>query len=57
MEEKNIKITLEEYRDLLRKAERIATVERMFASGYVSSDDIKAVLGIKEEKESEDEAV
>lgn len=49
MNENTITITMDEYKDLVSKAERIAAVERMFASGsYVSTDDIKPVLGINE---------
>ena len=53
-----ITITLEEYRNLIAKAERIETVGRMIGSGnYVSVDDIKAVLDISKVKENEDETV
>lgn len=54
MNEATITITLEEYKDLLRKAERVATVERMVEnSGYVSVEDVELVLGIKKEKGDE----
>lgn len=43
-----ITITLEEYRNLIAKAERIETVGRMIGStNYVSVDDIKAILDIE----------
>lgn len=49
MNENTITITLEEYKELLKKAERIAAVERMFnQTSYVNTEDIKIVLDIKE---------
>jgi hypothetical protein len=49
MEEKTVEITVQEYHELLRKAERIAAVERLCArSSYVCVDDVKHVLDIKE---------
>lgn len=49
MNENTITITLDEYRELLAKAERIATVERMIDStNYVNVDEIKAILGIEQ---------
>ena len=50
MEARTITIALEEYKDLLKKAERIATLERMQTSVYIP-DDIKNVLDISEKKE------
>lgn len=48
MNENTITITLEEYNELLRKAERIAVVERMCESKtYYSENDFVTVLGIK----------
>lgn len=46
-------ITLEEYKELCEKAERIATIERLMnANSYVTVADILAILGIdKSEKE------
>jgi hypothetical protein len=53
MNENTITITLEEYKELLRKAERIATVERMIAStNYVNVEDIEVALDIKKAKEN-----
>lgn len=50
MTENTITITLDEYRELLKKAERIAAVERMLTiTKYVSMDDVKIVLGIGKE--------
>ena len=58
MNENTITITLDEYRDLIAKTERIATVVRMFANTkYVTMDDIKVVLDINEVKENENETV
>ena len=58
MNENTITITLDEYRDLIAKAERIATVVRMLANTkYVTMDDIKVVLDINEVKENENETV
>ena len=52
MNENTITITLDEYKELLKKAERIDTLERMYEGGcYVSDDDVKTVLGIKKAKE------
>lgn len=49
--EHQIIIKVEEYRELVAKAERIAAVGRMVASGeYISTGDIIAVLGIQEGK-------
>lgn len=49
MNENTITITLDEYKELVSKAERIAAVERMFATGsYIGTEDIKPVLGIVE---------
>ena len=43
-----IKISISRYDELVKASERIAAVERMFKSGnYVSTDDIKVVLGIE----------
>lgn len=52
MNENTITISLDEYKELLNKAERIAIVERLSASNYIS-DDIRAVLGISVKKEGE----
>ena len=52
MENRNI--TLEEYRELIKKAERISAAERLINSGgYVTVDDIAAILDIKRVKENE----
>ena len=54
MENNTITITLDEYRELLAKAERIAAAGRMInADGYVTIDDISVVLDIKRVKENE----
>ena len=51
---KNRNINLEEYAELVKKAERIAATERLINSGsYVTVDDIAAVLDIKRRKENE----
>lgn len=58
MNENTITITLDEYRDLIAKAERIEAVGRMLGTlQFVNVDDIKAVLGITEVKENENETV
>lgn len=58
MNENTITITLDEYRSLIAKTERIEAVGRMFDStAYVNTDDIKAILGINETKEKENETV
>lgn len=47
MEEKTVEITVAEYHELLRKAERIAVLERMVSTGnYVSTSDMLAVLDL-----------
>ena len=52
-----ITITKEEYLELVKKAERIEAVKRMFArERYVSEEDIKVVLDIEEE-EGEDGSI
>ena len=53
MNENKVEITVAEYHDLLRKAERIAVLGRMVATGdYISTGDMLAVLDIKKpEKE------
>lgn len=49
--EHSIIISVEEYRDLVAKAERIAAVERMVTKGdYVSTGAIMAVLDIPYEQ-------
>jgi phage pi2 protein 07 len=49
MNDRTITITLDEYRELVQKSERIATLQRLFAkSDYVAAGDIKNVLGIEE---------
>lgn len=53
MEDK-ICITKEEYADLIRKAERIDTVERIYRNqNYLSTDDVLSILEI--EKKGEDD--
>mgnify|MGYP003435922694 CR=1 FL=1 len=55
MFENTVVLTKEEYADLLAKAERISTLERMFkASKYVSIEEVATVLGI-EMKVTDDE--
>ena len=45
--EHTIIISVAEYRELTAKAERIAAVERMVATGnYISTGEVMAVLGI-----------
>lgn len=49
MNEITITITLEEYNNLVRAAERIAAVERLLArTSYVCMEDVKVVLDIEE---------
>lgn len=54
MQEHNIIISVDEYKELVEKAERIAAVERLVNSDdYVSEKNILTVLGIeKKEKGS-----
>lgn len=54
MNENTITITLDEYRELIAKAERIEAVGRMIDStNYVNVDDIKAILGIEQTENKE----
>lgn len=56
MENGMITIAKFDYDSLLRKAERIATVERLVNSGdYVSEKNILSVLGIKKKEEADGE--
>lgn len=58
MNENTIFISVNEYRELIAKAERIKAVERMYASdNYFNDATIKTILGIDEVKESENETV
>ncbi len=51
MNERTITITLDEYRELVQKSERIETVRRFCEkSEYVSVEEVKNILGIKEQK-------
>ena len=53
-----ITIPSEEYKELMAKAERIATVERFLNSKiYVTMDDVKVILGIDYRKENENEVI
>lgn len=49
MNENTITISLDEYKELLIKAERIAVVERLSAKNYIP-EDIRAVLGIPDKE-------
>ncbi len=56
MNEKTITISLEEYNELLKNVERIATIKRMYeADKYFSDENIKVILNIHEAKEGEKE--
>ena len=48
-----VQIPLDEYRELVAKAERIAAVDRMTLSRYASLCDVLSILGIEEEKKDE----
>lgn len=51
MNENTITINFHEYKELLKKAERIDTLERMYQNGcYLSNDDVIAVLDINNKK-------
>ena len=53
-----ITITLNHFTELVKKAERIEAVKRMFdREDYVSAEDIQAVLNIEVEKEKDNETV
>lgn len=53
MNENTITITLDEYRSLIAKAEQIEVLGRFMAvNDYVNINEIKAILGINEAKES-----
>ena len=54
MAEHCIIIDVEEYGELIRKAERVATVERLVNSDdYVSEKNILTVLGIEKKKDGD----
>ena len=54
---RTVEISVEEYRTLLRKAEKVAAVERLYnRAQYVSTGDIVAILNIEKEC-GENEAV
>lgn len=56
MQEHNIIISVDEYKELVEKAERIATVDRLVNSGdYVSEKNILSVLGIKKKENADGE--
>lgn len=47
MNERTVTITLDEYRELVQKSERIATVDRLFKNGdYVTVTEVKKILGL-----------
>lgn len=46
-EKSTVTIALDEYRELVAKAERIAAVERIISSAYVTPEEIALLLGIK----------
>lgn len=49
-------VNFSEYRDLVAKAERIETLKRLFKTNeYVSMADVKAVLGITEDGEENEQ--
>lgn len=51
----NIIITRWEYRDMVKKEERIKTVKRLLDAGqYLSDKEIRIILDIEEEEEDED---
>lgn len=53
MYENKIPVDMEEYRELVAKAERIEALKRLFASTeYVSMEDVKAVLSIPDGEEN-----
>lgn len=49
-----VTIALDEYRELVEKAERINVAKRFIATNkYVNAADVEAILGINEAKEGE----
>jgi hypothetical protein len=54
MNDKVITITLEEYKELLKSAERLAAVKRFLdGTDYPTITDIQCILGIEESDEVE----
>ena len=52
MEENRVEITVSEYHELLKNAERVAVFKRMLANDeYISTKDIKAIFDIEVVKE------
>jgi hypothetical protein len=56
MQEHNIIISVDEYKELVKQVERIATVERLVNSGmFVGETEMLAVLGIKKKENADGE--
>lgn len=58
MEERTITITLNEYNELIAKAERISAVERVLErTEFPTIEDVKAILDVKEKVKEKDYAL
>lgn len=45
MNERTVTISIKDYNELIRKTERLAVIERMANSGYISTEDIRRIIG------------
>lgn len=49
MQENRVDITVEEYHELLKKAERIAVIERLVSNNrFIADQDLKLILSISD---------
>lgn len=49
MNKNTVTISIEDYNEFIRKAERLAVIERMANSGYISTEDIRRIIGTEGE--------
>lgn len=49
MNERTVTIPLNDYNEIIRKTEVLAVIERMANSGYISTEDIKRIIGTEKE--------
>lgn len=49
MNERTVTIPIEEYNKLIKKEEVLAVIERMANSGYISTEDIRRIIGTEGE--------
>ena len=49
MNERTVTLSLKDYNELVSKTAVLAVIERMANSGYVSTEDIKRIIGTESE--------